>query len=341
MEGFRVELTSDFRYRLFEGVLSRNNLTLKELSKKLGCGYSGIKNWRSGKNLIPESFLNALIMMSTQDIKDNLDKNMISKLDENWGERLGGRNFYKKYHRQIKSRLAHARSFIKQKSFPTMPDNDIWELMGVLLGDGCLSKYYAKYERRFIYEISFTGNMFDDLDFYRQRIIPILREKFEVSGNYYLRPKYHVICIRIRSKRIFNFFRDLGMPVGKKKKTIRITSRMFRESLDVKAAILRGLLDTDGHIFARKDEGYKYPHLEISSGSISFLKDLNLLIRTFGLPAYLHVYVRGQREGGNVLIRGGKNIKLWMERIGSSNPTHINRYNTWLLTGKLLPKKGL
>ena len=175
--------------------------------------------------------------------------------------------------------------------------------------------------------------MTDDLDYYSLRIVPILKEKFNLSGHYRTRSTDHVIYIRIKNKRVFDFFKGLGMPVGKKKNKIRITRKMFKSSASVKAALLRGLLDTDGHIFARKDEGYKYPYLEISSGSDKFLDDIKRLIREFGLPAYIH--------DTNVLIRGGKNLKGWMEMIGSSHPVHTNRYDTWLSTGKLLPKRAL
>lgn len=329
----RIKLKDAFRSSLFQNVLETQDISLFGLSKKLNCGYSAIKKWRKGKCLLPEDVLNLLLSFSTYTHID-AENNTETVFLDNWGEQLGGATFYKKYKHQIKLKLAHARSFIKQKTLiPTRIDNDIWELFGVLLGDGCLSKYFSEYEHRWVYEVILTGNMNDDLNYYTLRIIPILKEKFNLSGCYHIRAEDHVICIRIKNKRVFDFFKELGMPIGKKKNKIRITKEMFKSTASAKAAILRGLLDTDGHIFARKDEGYKYPYLEISSGTHRFLEDIKQLILEFGLPAYLH--------DTNVLIRGGKNLRLWMEKIGSSHPVHINRYNTWLLEGKLLPKRAL
>ena len=338
----RIKLSDEFRQDLFQNVLSTQNISLHELSRRIGCGYAAIKKWRAGKSLIPEEKIKDLLSFSSYDDRI-LRNNTEAVLPENWGEVLGGNTSYKKNKKQINAKLAYARSFIKQETvIPSNIDDDIWELVGVLLGDGCLSKHFSKYDDRWTYEVILTGNMEDDLDHYRNRIVPLLKEKFNLTGHYNFRPENHVIYIRIKNKLVFDFFKKLGMPVGKKKDKIRITDEMFKSPSSTKAAILRGLLDTDGHIFARKDEGYKYPHLEISSGSIAFLEDIKLLIRGFGLPAYIHTSVRrGGKTGGNVLIRGGKNLKIWMERIGSSHPVHINRYNTWLLTGKLLPKGPL
>ena len=335
MSGYRIRLTSAFRSALFEDVLTKNNLTLYQLSEKLNSGYSGLKKWRSGKTLIPEDVLRTLIGMSSDRLRDAAGEYITERLSENWGCCLGGKTFARKYTKDMNKRMDGVRSFIRSSTRLKIPsiDNDVWELFGVILGDGCLSKYFSRCQRGDVYEVLLTGNMTDDLQYYIRRIIPIIRLKFGSKADYHFRPDVHVIFIKIKSKPIFEFFKTLGVPVGKKKNKIRIPDRVFRSGDAVKAAVLRGLLDTDGHIFARKDEGYKYPYLEISSGSNKFLDDIKSLIRDFGLPAYIH--------GGNVLIRGGKNLKLWMEKIGSSHPVHINRYNMWLSTGILLPKRAL
>jgi hypothetical protein len=338
MEGTnRIKLNDEFRIALFQNIHNKN-ISPSKLCERLNCSYSALKKWRNGSCLIPENCLSILLSISDYNNSD-AEANITSILPRNWGQELGGLIFTQKYKNQLKSRLAHARNFIKQRSFqmPEM-DCDLWEVMGILLGDGCLSKYFATYDNRWIYETNFTGNMYDDLEFYKYRVIPILRDKFHFTGNYIIRKNCHCISIRMKGKNIFEFFKKHGMPVGKKKKRIRISKEILNSSYVIKAAVLRGLLDTDGHIFARKDEKYKYPHLEISSGSAKFLNDIKSLMNEFGLPAYIHLSKRGKRIGGNVLIRGRKNLRLWMDKIGSSHPVHINRYNTWLSTGKLLPK---
>ncbi|MDE1850514.1 MAG: hypothetical protein KGH54_01825 [Candidatus Micrarchaeota archaeon] len=327
----RIKLKDEFRLKLFTSILLEHSINLKQLSKQLGCGYSAIKKWRSGASLIPENTLEILVTMSATSLRSELNQNILANLPDNWGEKLGGKLYVDKYKKIIKSRMIYVRKFKPSSKIPNV-DDEVWELIGVCLGDGCLSKYFSNYDGRWSYNIIFTGHMTDDFAYYTNFLLPLIKDKFNVSPKPTFREEENVIVVAIRSKPIFNFFKKLGMPVGKKLKKIRITKPM-KASTGSRAAILRGLLDTDGHIFARKDEGYKYPYLKITSGSNIFLKNIKSVIRGFGLPAYIH--------GDDVQIRGGKNLKIWMQAIGSSHPTHINRYNSWLSTGKLLPKRAL
>jgi len=237
----------------------------------------------------------------------------------------------------INERMKYVRSFIKVPKLPKI-DDGIWELVGVCLGDGCLSKYFSKYDNKIRYSVLFTGNSIDDYWYYQRYLVPLLRSKFNLKVNPHIRKNYNVIYTVIGSKRIFDFFKNLGMPVGKKKNKIKVTARMFRSSKNAKAAILRGLLDTDGCIFARKDEGYRYPHIKISNSNLKFLLQLKKLLKQFGLPAYVHW--EGE-HGGDVIIRGSKNVKNWMNFIGTSHPVHRRRYVEWLQSGKLLLKSHL
>lgn len=337
LSGLRLQLGDSFRRKLFDSILKENNLTLHDLSTRLGCGYSGLKRWRRGEDLLPETFFNALLELSNSKIKSEARKSIIKRIPDGWGRGLGGKNTANKYTKFLKQRMKRVRSFkdgLYVPDFETAEmDDEIWELVGAALGDGCLSSYYATYGKQKIFELILTGNMHDDLEYYKRRLVPLLQSKFKSKTNYHFRPENNVIYLRLKSRGLFNLFNKLGVPVGKKKNKLRITEQIFHSNVSAKAAILRGLLDTDGHIFARKDEGYKYPYLKITSGSSRFLQDLKKLIREFGPPAYIH--------GTDVLIRGGGNLSLWMKKIGSSHPMNINRYNTWLSTGRLLPKRAL
>ncbi len=334
---FRLQLDDSFRFKLFDDVLNVNNFTLRKLSVELNSGYSGIKKWRRGEDLIPEPIFNSLLAMSSSKIQKPAVQYIRTKLPDGWGRKKGGDSYAKKYQKIIGKKMIAVRSFRKGLHVPetssSKTDNDVWELVGAILGDGCLSNYRVRYNNQEAFEMILTGNMNDDLDYYKNRLVPLFKLKFNSKANYHLRPEYHVIYLRIKSKKLFDYFHKLGVPIGKKKNKLRITKQMLSNNISAKASILRGLLDTDGHIFARKDENYKYPYVKITSGSLKFLQDLKNLIREFGLPAYVH--------DTDVLVRGGENIKLWMSKIGSSNPSNIKRYNVWLSTGKLLPKRAL
>jgi hypothetical protein len=228
----------------------------------------------------------------------------------------------------------------KRKTLVPDLDDSIRELFGVCLGDGCLTQFLSGYDNRFRHFVIFTGNLKDDFTYYKDYILPILREKFGIKISLKERPVYGSVSAYIGNKMVFDYFKKLGIPIGEKKDKIKIPKQVLDSSLNVKAAVLRGLFDTDGHLFARKDEGYRYPSIKITSASKSFLVQLKGLIREFGLPAYIHMYSRmGEINGGDVLIRGAGNVKIWMALIGTSHLLNKARYIEWLNTGKLLPKK--
>ncbi|MDE1833692.1 MAG: hypothetical protein KGH58_04720 [Candidatus Micrarchaeota archaeon] len=227
------------------------------------------------------------------------------------------------------TKMEYVRSFIKKPSTPKVDDN-VWELLGVCLGDGCLSEYTNNYDNQVRHTVLFTGNARDDYGYYFDHLVPLINSKFNIAVHPRIRFDCNTINIFISNKIIFDFFNGLGMPTGHKKGKLEITPKLSHSKKSAKAAILRGLFDTDGHIFARKDEGYRYPHIKITSATPYFLVQLKDLIREFGLPAYIHDI--------DVQLRGSKNIKKWMELIGTSHPTHQARYASWLETGKLLPK---
>jgi intein/homing endonuclease len=235
----------------------------------------------------------------------------------------------------IKKRMKYVRSFLPQTTIPKI-DEQVWELLGVCLGDGCLSTYLTKNSGR-RYDVIFTGNSKDDINYYRNFLIPILRAKFNIAITPKIRTDSDTICVVINNKKVFNFFNNIGMPIGRKKGKINLDD-IFGYNKRVKAAILRGLLDTDGCIFARKDEGYRYLHIKISSATLNFLMGLKKLLKEFGLPSYVHW--QGLR-GGDIIVRGNKNIERWMNDIGSSHPVVKRRYNEWLTTGRLLPKSNI
>ena len=210
------------------------------------------------------------------------------------------------------------------------------ELFGICLGDGCLSTYPTKNSGR-RYDVIFTGNSKDDFNYYMDFLVPTLKSKFDIAITPRIRSDSNTIYVVINNRKVFEFFKALGMPVGKKKNKISLAG-VLRYDKRVKAAILRGLLDTDGCIFARKDEGYRFLHIKITSATLSFLLQLKKFLKEFELPSYVHW--QGV-HGGDIIVRGNRNIKEWMNVIGSSHSMVKKRYNEWVTTGRLLPKNSM
>ena len=320
------------RANVFEEIMRLNNTSLYGLSKKMNCGYSALKNWRTGKRLIPENMLNKLSDLGNEDTQKLISASIQETYPTNWGTILGGETFYKKYKRQISSKMEYARSFIKTATIPEI-NEEIWELFGICLGDGCLSNYLCKGTGYFKHEVIFTGHSKDVYDYYNSYLIPSLKSHFNIK----ITPQFreNVIYLRINNQKVFSFFKDLGMSVGKKKSKIKIPKAIISGFKTEKAAILRGLLDMGGCIFGRKDEGYKYPHIKITSANKDFLFQIRRLIYDFGLSACVHWQ---GNHGGDVIVRGSNNVRQWMSFIGTSHPIILQRYTNWTNTGMLLPK---
>ncbi|MDE1824313.1 MAG: hypothetical protein KGH74_03370, partial [Candidatus Micrarchaeota archaeon] len=122
----------------------------------------------------------------------------------------------------MSSRMAYVRSFIANTtSIPTL-DKEIYEIFGICLGDGCLSKYYSNYDNAIKYEVKFTGNSKDDLEYYQNFLLPTLKSKFNIKLSYRIRKDCNAINMNINNKQVFMFFKNLGMPIGDKKNKIKL-----------------------------------------------------------------------------------------------------------------------
>ncbi|MBW2966327.1 LAGLIDADG family homing endonuclease [Candidatus Woesearchaeota archaeon] len=96
---------------------------------------------------------------------------------------------------------------------------------------------------------------------------------------------------------------------------------------ETKKFLIRGLFDTDGTIFAKKNEGYRYPYIGFTSKNKIFLKQVQILLRKKGYPFYTN--------NDNLFMKGIKNIKKWMKDVGTSNSKHKFKYEYWTKHGKL------
>lgn len=206
------------------------------------------------------------------------------------------------------------------------------EFYGALMGDGCLSKVMASSGRVYYY-VQLTGNKILDRDYHENYLIPLIKKEFNVPFRLKERKWENTIDLISTNKVLFMALKDFGFPVGKKGKSLKIPQKIHTLGWGSKKYLIRGLFDTDGCISARKDEGYKYPHIIISSQSIILIKQLYSMLRERGYPAWI------TKKKDEVRIKGRKNTIKWMNDIGSSNKRHTFKYELWLKKG-ILPVKA-
>jgi len=169
------------------------------------------------------------------------------------------------------------------------------------------------------------------MQYFREHLIPLINRLFNLSPSILYYSSSNGIRIDIKSRELANFLLEFGFPLGKKGE-ISIPNKILNSNNQNVNSVVRGLLDTDGCIFARKDEFYKYPHIKITSYSEILCNQLVEILRKNGFRAYNH--------GHDVIIKGKENTEKWFKLIGSSHPEILKRYDNWKQTGKLLPKRA-
>jgi len=137
------------------------------------------------------------------------------------------------------------------RPFSSTIDTGLAEFIGVLIGDGCISRFI--YRGRIIFEVAFTGSP-SELGYYRTSLKPQIEHRFPIKGRLRVRND-NTIRLHFRSKRLAEFFLSMGIPLGKKKDA-SIPLCLRRRSLVT--AFVRGFYHAEGSIYYRYSKRYRY-----------------------------------------------------------------------------------
>lgn len=326
MEG-RVKFDKETLHLIF----SQLNLSPEELSSRTGAKLRAIKNWRTGSCTMPASFLERLCSINPS-IKKYGSRGR--PLERNWGRVIGGKNRVGKFtSEEINAQMKAARSCITNR-FPDIKEIDIsnplaLEFYGIMMGDGCVSRYPVKPKKLWRTSVVITGNSIKDREYFDYFLVPTMHKLFGTNIKPKKRKHQNAIDLVTSASHVSNWLIKHDFPVGEKI-GLQIPQHIMSMPAEKKNNVIRGLFDTDGCVAARKDENYKYPYVFIWSKSRKLVEQLKGILREQAIPAYIH--------GDSVVLRGGNNFKIWFKKIGSSNPRNIKKYDEWLSTGKIIPK---
>lgn len=305
--------------------LENTKLTKKELALKLNVSYWTLRNWLRDLT-IPEEMFNSMNVLCPA----ITEIAVYEKIPDTWGASKGGKKSFQRRNRKQTTKLIKLmlKSQRKQINLPQKLDSEFYELFGILMGDGCISKYFSKTDNRYRHCTIITGHSINDYDYYNSHVTNLFANLFGIKKpSIYKRKNAKCIQMTVGHKVIAEFFLKHGFPLGLKG-NLKIPDRMIQEN-EYTNKIIRGLFDTDGCFAARKDENYKYPYIMICTSSDVLRNQLKELLRARGFPAYFHE--------NNVVVRGIKNTNKWFSEIGSSHPLKLKRYKEWKQTGRLLP----
>ena len=187
-------------------------------------------------------------------------------------------------------------------------------LYGILLGDGCLSNTSkARY-------ICITCDRYSDKELFK-KLTPIIEKirgkKIQIKD----RGTHGTIEIKFSDKKMFETFKKIGFPVGKKGVNLFIP-KIFKNHLK---EVIQGHFATDGCVVITNNNGIRYPRIEFSSISKGLLEQINKYLINSNIRSKIYLskrYTNGWNNLYRIQINGKKQLCIFEEKIGFFNPKH-------------------
>ncbi len=225
------------------------------------------------------------------------------------GRRLGGSNSYE--------RRKNAPKDIFTPNIILEPRNTaaLAELIGVLIGDGCVTKY----------QVSIATSSLVDYE-YAQFVAQLIEQLFNVRPSLFKMKNSNCVNITVSSLRMVEFLVQKGIIRGNKlRQGLDIPDWVLRDDL-FKEACLRGIFDTDGCIFQERHKingkTYSYPRMAFVSMSRPLRESIRNALFDLGFEPKI-------RNNRSVNFERFTDITKYFKIVGSSNPKHISRFRSF------------
>lgn len=208
---------------------------------------------------------------------------------------------------------------------PNKKTSELAEFMGILTGDGYMNHY-----RKYDYNIDITGNKLFDSDFIEKYVFNLAKKLFNVNGCIIRRNDQNTVYIRIRSRAILFYLKEIGFKTGYKGR-IGIPGWIKKDNAFL-ISFIRGLFDTDGTLCLKNRKIKIYPVVSISSKSDLLMKEVQNFAKKNGISSYLAKDVQNDKRFKKQVIvyrlqiNGYKNSNNWLKLIGSNNERIKNRF---------------
>ena len=198
------------------------------------------------------------------------------------------------------------------------------EFVGIVLGDGCISKYIKKNHYHY-YAVRIVGDSRHDRDYFLNFVKPLIKELFGIDASVYYRKEANTMDLHARSKQLIYFLLSIGMKDGNKIKNQVGFPKWIWEKEEYVAACLRGLIDTDGCICELLPHWPGLWQLNFDNRSLPLLQDVRRAFLKLGFhPSKIH----GSKTpyGNRVDITRKADIHKFYKEICFHNSRHLKRY---------------
>jgi len=223
-----------------------------------------------------------------------------------------------------------------------MYNGGLAELVGIHLGDGCISitKRYSEYY--------LGGDLYEEREYHDQWVGPLFNKHVmrPILGKdviYKERPKMGLYAFHIFNKKVTDFFMSLGVASGKK-----INATIPSWILDEKEYLhrfLRGLFDTDGCLYFQKNYSCKvpkptWPIIQLGLISKELIYEVFDILQWLGLHPQLKkpfIGKKGKHLAYVIKIYRNDDLAYFMKYIQFKNSKHITKWAIFQKYGYYLP----
>lgn len=217
-------------------------------------------------------------------------------------------------------------------SFFIMTKLNLYEIIGIMIGDGCVLYYPEKA----VYGIEISGNVDEEKEYF-EMISSSLEKMFDKKPRISIKYSSKGRCLKLVlwGKSIAEYFIKLGI-TPRKTYTARIPTSFL--SWNKSKHIVRGLFETDGSLYFSysKANGLypTYPRLEIKTVSLELANQLYFLLKNQSF----NVQLRKTESTYCVYVSGVKMLNKWVKEIGFTNERSKTKYLFWKKYGYYIPK---
>lgn len=195
---------------------------------------------------------------------------------------------------------------------PTKLSEDLSEFLGIMFGDGSMTKVKNA--------IEVSCNAQADFEHVTKHIRPLFIKLFKIKPTISFQ-KNKIRC-KVYSKELLNFLsKKFDLPIGEKKNRLK-TPEKIKQNKRFACAFIRGLFDTDGGFFRHHK---KSAMLELTSYSPALLEEVYMMLKKLDLNPSL--------SGKNLYICDRKKIDYYFKTVSSNNPRLTKKYEIYKKTG--------
>ncbi len=218
---------------------------------------------------------------------------------------------------------------IKRKiKIPTKLNRLLAEDLGFHIGDGCMSVYIRNDNGRKRYYFNYSGNSKKDADYFKrlqERKLELYNLKIAIKKS----KRSNAIYTTFHSRAIFNFFRALGIPSGKKR-NIGVPLLVKNSNSEIKSAFIRGLAAADFSVCVKNRSNGIYPSINfetisktLRNGVCDILNECRITFTKY-CKFRIDKRFKAPTKTYSLDINGRKRLKLWMDKIGFSDKRNLN-----------------